>query len=229
MTISIIIPTYNEAAHIERLLTYLQQHTQAEILVANSPNTRDQTAAKAAAMGVRVLNCPVAGRAQQMNYGAAQTQSEVIYFVHADTLPPASFLQDIAQSLEQGYDLGYFSYCFDSNSWLLRINGYCTRFDGLFAGGGDQTLFIKRNTFEQLGGFREELYIMEDFDLVKRAKKAGFKQHLITNDALVSARKYEKNSWLWVNIVNLSVFALFHLGVSQERLFATYRQLLRMD
>jgi rSAM/selenodomain-associated transferase 2 len=229
MTISIIIPTYNEAAHIGRLLAYLQQHTQAEILVANSPNTRDGTAAIASAAGVRVLHCPQAGRAQQMNYGAAQTQSDVLYFVHADTLPPPSFMNDIAQSLDQDYELGYFSYCFDSDSPLLRINGYCTRFDGLFSGGGDQTLFIKRGTFEALGGFREELYIMEDFDLVKRARKAGFKQRLVTNDALVSARKYEKNSWLRVNMVNLWVFALFHLGVSQKRLCASYWQLLRMD
>lgn len=227
MNITIIIPTYNEAAQIERLIHHLRKSTSATILVANSPDTTDNTAALALRAGAKVLNCPKGGRAPQMNYGATQTEADILYFVHADTLPPGTFLEDIDQALKAGNDLGYFSYQFASEKPLLRFNSYFTRYDGLFAGGGDQTLFIRRKAFEQLGGFRDELRLMEDFDLVKRAKAEGLQHCLIPNDALVSARKYDNNSWMRVNLVNLWVFLLFHCGVSSDRLCQTYRKLLR--
>lgn len=229
MNITIIIPTYNEAAQIERLIHHLRQYTQAQILIANSPNTTDNTAELALTTGAEVLSCPRAGRAPQMNYAAEHTTAGILYFVHADTLPPASFMDDIAQALEQGNDLGYFSYQFESEKPLLKFNSFFTRYDGLFAGGGDQTLFIHREAFEQLGGFHDELRLMEDFDLVKRARRAGLKHCLIPKDALVSARKYDNNSWMRVNLVNLWVFLLFHCGVSSDRLCQTYRKLLQTD
>jgi rSAM/selenodomain-associated transferase 2 len=227
MDIQIIIPTCNEADNIEQLIIYLQKYTSAAIVVANSPATTDNTAQLAEQAGAIVLNCPMAGRATQMNYAAQQTTSELLYFVHADTLPPPTFMNDIRQALSAGYGLGYFSYRFDSERWLLKLNSYFTRYDGLFAGGGDQTLFIQRRVFEQLQGFREDLRLMEDFDLVKRANKAGFRPCLIPKDALVSARKYDNNSWLRVNLVNLWVFGLFHLGASQDYLCRIYRSMLR--
>ena len=69
----------------------------------------------------------------------------------------------------------------------------------------------------------------EDFDLVKRARNLGFKHCLIQKDALVSARKYQYNGWLRVNLVNLWVFLLFQLGVSTERLCGMYKRMLRME
>ncbi|MGH1433837.1 MAG: TIGR04283 family arsenosugar biosynthesis glycosyltransferase [Lewinella sp.] len=229
MNITIIIPTYNEAAQIERLIHHLRQYTQAQILVANSPSTTDNTAGLALTTGAEILNCPRAGRAPQMNYAAEQTTADILYFVHADTLPPASFMADIEQALKRGNDLGYFSYQFESEKLLLKFNSFFTRYDGLFAGGGDQTLFIRRTAFEQLGGFHDELRLMEDFDLVKRARRAGLKHCLIPKNALVSARKYDNNSWMRVNLVNLWVFLLFHCGVSSDRLCQTYRKLLQTD
>ena len=227
MNITIIIPTYNEAAQIGHLIHHLRAYTSAPILVANSPNTADNTAALALQAGAEVLHCPKGGRAPQMNYAAAQTKADILYFVHADTLPPSSFLKDIEQALKQGHDLGYFSYQFASEKPLLKFNSFFTRYDGLFAGGGDQTLFIRRAAFEQLGGFQDNLRLMEDFDLVKRAKAEGLQHCLIPKDALVSARKYDNNSWMRVNLVNLWVFLLFHCGVSSDRLCQTYRKLLR--
>ncbi len=229
MNITIIIPTHNEAAQIERLIHHLRQYTQAQILVANSPSTTDNTAELALTTGAEILNCPRAGRAPQMNYAAKQTTADILYFVHADTLPPASFMADIEQALKRGNDLGYFSYQFESEKLLLKFNSFFTRYDGLFAGGGDQTLFIRRTAFEQLGGFHDELRLMEDFDLVKRARRAGLKHCLIPKNALVSARKYDNNSWMRVNLVNLWVFLLFHCGVSSDRLCQTYRKLLQTD
>ncbi|MEL7221559.1 MAG: glycosyltransferase [Bacteroidota bacterium] len=185
MDINIIIPTCNEEANIGQLITYLQQHSAAEIIVANSPDTTDATAAIAQQAGATVIACPQAGRAAQMNFATQQTRSELLYFVHADTLPPPSFVADIQQALATDYSLGYFSYRFTSDRWLLKINSYFTRYNGLFAGGGDQTLFIRRCVFDQLRGFDESLRLMEDFDLVARAVRAGFQPCLIPNNKAV--------------------------------------------
>lgn len=229
MDITIIIPTFNEAANIGCLIGFLQKHTDARIIVANSPETTDATTEIATSAGVEVLSCSVPGRAPQMNAGALNADTDLLYFVHADTLPPVSFVEDIRAAIENGYDLGYFRYRFDSDRPMLVVNSYCTRFDGVFAGGGDQTLFIKKEAFGQLDGFRNDLRLMEDFDLVKRARKAGMSHILIQKDAVVSARKYTANSWLKVNLVNLLVFFLFHCGVSTDRLCGMYRKLLSAE
>jgi GT2 family glycosyltransferase len=162
----------------------------------------------------------------QMNCGAKNSRAEWLYFVHADTYPPESFMANIAAAVAAGYDFGYFSYTLDSPNRLLKFNSRATRYDTVFSGGGDQTLFIRRSVFDALGGFDERLHIMEDFDLVWRAKRAGYRHLLVANDATTSARKYVLNSWLRVNLVNLSVFVLFHLGVPTALMARYYRRWL---
>lgn len=159
------------------------------------------------------MECPTPGRAQQMNFAAQHCSNcDVLYFVHADTYPPKSFHSDIQQALDEGAMLGYFRYRFDSDKILLRFNSYFTRYNGIFAGGGDQTLFIKKSTFEGLNGFRDELKLMEDFDLVARARQAGYLLRLIPKEATVSARKYNQNTWLRVNAVTYGFSYYFTWG-----------------
>ncbi len=227
LDIHIIIPTYNEAERIGPLVAYLRGYCDAPITVANAPTSTDATTDQATQAGAQVLTCPHAGRAMQMNCGARAGRAEWLYFVHADTYPPASFAADIAEAVAAGHDFGYFSYNLDSPSRLLKFNSRATRYDTRFSGGGDQTLFIRRSVFDALGGFDERLHIMEDFDLVWRAKRAGYRHLLIRNDATTSARKYVANSWLRVNVVNLTVFVLFHLGVSTALMARCYRRWLR--
>jgi rSAM/selenodomain-associated transferase 2 len=229
MLLSIIIPTLNEIQNLRRLLPYLLEHSDErlhEIIIANSEQTTDETATYAAQVGAKVVDCAACSRAVQMNRAAASAKGDVLYFIHADVLPPPNFLEAIEQTLATDVDFGCFSYQFDSPNKLLRINAYFTRFDGLFSGGGDQTLFIRKEDFEQLDGFDAEWCIMEDFDFTKRAKAAGLNYKIVSHDALVSARKYEQHSYVWVTLSNLWVFILFWLGVHPTRLKSTYQRLL---
>lgn len=229
MQLSIIIPTFNEARNLQRLLPYLYQHADErllEILVADSCNSTDDSAAKAMELGAKVICCERVGRANQMNIAAQAAKGDVLYFVHADVLPPPNYLDDIEHTLQKDVDFGCFSYRFDSQHLLLRINAYFTRFDGLFAGGGDQTLFIKREVFKALNGFDENWCIMEDFEFTKRAKRAGYVYEIVPEDAVVSARKYQNNSYLRVTFSNLWVFVMYWLGSSPVRIKARYRKLL---
>ncbi|MEM9991993.1 MAG: glycosyltransferase [Bacteroidota bacterium] len=144
MPVSIIIPTYNEAANIQHLVNYLQQYSPeatTEIIVVNACKTTDDTASIAQSAGARVYECKDCCRAAQMNLGAANAQFEILYFVHADVLPPPSFQRDIQQAFQEGNVFGWFSFKFDSSSKWLKINARYTRGDGIFAGGGGSNTF----------------------------------------------------------------------------------------
>ncbi len=227
MTFSAIIPTYNEAGNISRVVADLRRYggnQLIDILVidANSP---DGTADEARKAGATVCQTPERGRAAQMNYGASQARGDVLYFVHADVQIHPDFIADIDQQLQAGSEAGCYRFRFDSPNPLLRFNSYGTRFSGLMSRGGDQTLFITRALFDRLGGFNEHYVIMEDFDMIARIRQVA-RFAIIPKDVLVSARKYETNSWLRVQLANLTAFSLFFLKVAPSRIARTYKALL---
>ncbi len=227
MTFSIIIPTLNEAENIAKLVPFLKKNADnrlSEIIVIDAQST-DETVVKARVQGAKVLVSPRRGRAFQMNLGAQKASGDVLYFIHADCTPPTSYLNDIEQSITEGYPIGCYRYRFDDQSFMLRINAYFNRFEPLWCRGGDETLFIKKDTFEQLNGFDENFCIMEEYDFIKRAR-AVFPFKIIPKYAIVSARKYETNSWLRVQIANMTAFNMFRFGVSSEKIARTYRQML---
>jgi rSAM/selenodomain-associated transferase 2 len=227
MNISVIIPTLNEAANIGKLLDFLQQYGSSsllEILVVDGGST-DDTAAIVASKGAILLPCSVRSRAAQMNLGAQSARGEVLYFVHADALPPQNFVKDIQAALAQGLSMGCFRYRFDSPSWLLRCNAWFTRFNFLWCQGGDKTFFIVAPIFSELGGYDEHYVIMEEYDFIRRARKK-YLLPTLPHYATVSARKYAQNSWLRVQVANLLVFNLFRLGVEPRQLKTLYKRIL---
>src|SRR5665213_1026118 len=95
--ISIIIPTYNESDSIGPLIQYLLDAGGPivdEIIVSDG-GSQDDTCERAARAGALLVKSPQKGRAAQMNHGAAEAKSAILYFVHADCFPPASFARDI--------------------------------------------------------------------------------------------------------------------------------------
>lgn len=229
MSISIIIPTYNEENNISDLLCHLKiglgTESDAEILVIDGGST-DNTISVVEELGIRCISSKRKGRAAQMNVGAEQSKGDILYFVHADTRPPLSFLEDIKLALSEGYSSGCYRYTFDCYpNPLLKINAYCTRFDRIMCRGGDQTLFIARTLFNKLGGFREDFMIMEDYDLIQKIQReSSFK--IIQKDAIVSSRKYDDNGYFRVQIANLTVFMMYFWGSSQEQMVHAYQNLL---
>lgn len=226
--ISIIIPVLNEATRIGPLVRYLREHgggAVAEVLVVDG-GSHDDTPRLATEAGATVLHCPVCSRAAQMNTGARAAGGEVLYFIHADTLPPASFAADIGASLASGYRMGCYRYRFDSQRLLLKINAFFNRFHWLWCQGGDKTFFISREIFDALGGYDERFVIMEEYDFLRRAMPR-YPLHIIPKYAVVSARKYEVNGWLRVQWANARVFQLFRNGTDPQEMRATYRRLLR--
>ncbi|MCY7421768.1 MAG: TIGR04283 family arsenosugar biosynthesis glycosyltransferase [Chitinophagaceae bacterium] len=225
--ISIIIPTYNEAASIGQLVhSVLYQNTphEVEVIVCDGGST-DDTLPLAEAAGAKCIVSPGKSRALQMNYGAAQASGDMLYFIHADTLPPKSYVTDIYNALVQGYQSGRYRTRFDSSHFLLKLNAFFTRFDWHICSGGDQTLFITRKLFESINGFDESMFIMEDYDIVSRVRKIA-PYCVMEGYAVVSARKYETNSWLKVQLANKKIVNMYRKGASQKDMVETYKQML---
>jgi rSAM/selenodomain-associated transferase 2 len=227
MTISVIIPTFNEAANIGKLVAELRQHVGAQVvqLLVVDAHSPDGTARIAQAAGATVLMAPKPGRAAQMNYGARHATGDLLYFVHADVRIHPDFVADLRASVKAGYEAGCYRFRFDSPKPLLRLNSYGTRFSGLMSRGGDQTLFITRTLFDRLGGFNEAFVIMEDFELIARIRRVA-RFHVVPKDVLVSARKYDTNSWLRVQVANLTAFMMFFLKLPPTRIAHTYKAML---
>jgi rSAM/selenodomain-associated transferase 2 len=226
--ISIIIPTLNEEANIKKLIPYLQTcsvNKEIEIIVADCGST-DATTAVAESLGAKIIISPVKGRAVQMNTGARAAKYSILYFVHADTVPPKSFFTDITDAVKAGYETGRYRTKFDSSSGLLKINAFFTRFDWFVCYGGDQTLFVTASLFKQINGYNEELLIMEEYDFVKRARE--FTRYKIFSKAtLVSARKYHANTWWRVQKAHYIIVRLYKKGVPQKELVEKYNRLLK--
>ncbi len=192
-----------------------------EVVVVNAKSSTDDTCKIVLDKGVKLIQSDANSRAQQMNLGAQNSISTYLCFLHADVIPPKSFLKDIYEALELS-DFGWFCYNFDSDSKMLKVNARFTRSNGFFAGGGDQILFIKRDVFDSLNGFNEDYRIMEDFELVRRLKKMFKGPTIIQNPATVSSRKYLNSSFFKVNWYNLKMMTVFMLGRNPSYLKSKY-------
>lgn len=226
--ISIIIPAYNEQGHIGETTRMLRRLDGAglvhEIIVADGGSS-DATCAEAVAAGARVLRCPRKGRAAQMNWGAAQASGTVLYFLHADSVPPPGFTQHIRAAVVQGYASGCYRLRFDHRHWFLQANSWFTRFDVNAIRFGDQSLFVTKEVFEKSGGFREDLLMMEDQEIIHRLKRGG--RFVVLRGAVTtSARKYLDNGIYRMQLIFFRIWFLYYMGYSQERLLKLYRRLI---
>ncbi|MEQ9403499.1 MAG: TIGR04283 family arsenosugar biosynthesis glycosyltransferase [Cyclobacteriaceae bacterium] len=228
MSISIIIPVLNEELYIESLLSFLYNHSdqsQFEVIVVDGGST-DNTVNIVKEFPCKLL-FTAASRARQMNLGAREAKCEILYFVHADVRLAKDFTTEIHKSMGDGYISGCFSCRFvDPSLLLLKINAFFTRFPFRWCRGGDQTLFVLRELFYNLGGYNEEMVIMEDYELIDKLMDQG-SFRVIRKDVSISARKYRKNNYLKVQLANLKAMKMYRKGESTVRIREYYSSALK--
>ena len=219
--ISVIIPAINEAGPLPDTIRRALDAEGVEALLADGGST-DGTAEVAESLGARVVKSPP-GRAAQMNRGAAAASGAIYLFLHADTLLPVGYDALVRDALSGGAAAGAFTLKINSAMRGLRAVEWLTDFRCKMFGlpYGDQAIFMRLETFRALGGYRE-MPIMEDYELMRRARKIGGIK-IIGEPAITSARRWIKLGVLRTTLVNQAVILGYIAGVSPERLAKFYR------
>ncbi len=190
--VSIIIPVANEAAALPGCLARVSGVLN-EVIVVDAAS-EDETPALAAAAGCCLISHPQPHRAQQMNAGAAQARGRILLFLHADTLLPNDALTPVIAALDRRGALGgAFSRRYQSRSLVLALTSRLATLRNRLWGWhlGDQAIFVRRDVFEQLGGYRD-LPIFEDLDFSRRLGALG-KTVTLTPPVSSSARRFAEN------------------------------------
>ena len=222
--ISIIIPTLNEEEYLDRLLSRLGDNPEGLEIIVVDGGSQDATQEIVKRHGIHIIQTKP-GRAHQLNTGAKASTKDLLWFVHADTLPPVNWREKIEESLQAGYSAGCFCFEFDDNRGVRKVNSYCTRIPLMIFRGGDQSLYITRELFNRVGCYDESLQIMEDYQIIRTLRKYT-RFDIMKPPIEVSTRKHKFNSYLKVNLANLVVFSGFYLGVDTGWLKSWYGKVL---
>jgi rSAM/selenodomain-associated transferase 2 len=220
MSISIVIPTLNEAACIAGTVQSLRRQQPGEIIVVDG-GSDDDTIALAGDADL-VLTTPP-GRATQMNAGAACARGDGLLFLHADCTLEEHAL-DAAEALLRRTSViaGCFSMRVQANGWTYRVIDGCAsarvRLTGVIY--GDQGLLLRRADFERLGGF-PNVRFMEDVEFSQRLQREG-RIVVLPQRIFVSPRRWQKAGIVRQTLRNWTLTALALGGVSPDRLAGSY-------
>lgn len=215
--LSVIVPALNEEAELGNTLAALGANPDVEVIVVDGGSS-DGTVSLAETYGATVM-CSAAGRALQMNAGADAARGELLVFLHADTRVPQGYMEEIRRVLADAEVVaGSFHLGIDSADLPSRLfaRGANWRSRYLHLPYGDQCLFIKRETFLALGGFRE-MPILEDYEFVLRARRRGGVQ-LAEGIAVTSARRWRGTGAWRLCFKHQLVLLGYHLGIDLNRL-----------
>jgi len=219
-TVSVIIPTLDEEAVVA---TAIQSARGAWEVIVVDGGSMDATVERARDAGARVVPGP-RGRGLQLNVGAETASGDVLLFLHADTLLPADFHAKVCDGLARSHAVwGRFDVRFDAGGRLLRLIAWLIskRSRLTRVATGDQAIFVRRDVFERLGGFRESL-LFEDIDLCRRLKRTG--RMVVPADPVVtSSRRWRADGAVRTSFLMWALKLAYLAGVPSERLARIYR------
>ena len=227
---SIIVPAFHEGGNINDLiecLNRLDSDKNIEVIIVDGAQEKDTLEAIHSSHVIKISS--EKGRAKQMNTGASIARGEILIFLHADTELPIHALEKIHSILERkeyvggAFDLGIKSSKFIFRvieklaSWRSRLNRIPF---------GDQAIFMRREYFDRIGGYKE-IPLMEDMELMGRIKKSGNKIWIFYDRVMTSPRRWEKEGVIYCTLRNWTLQALYLLGISPHKLAIFYKSSCR--
>ena len=222
--ISVIVPVLNEESGIRACLeSLLAWGDRLEIIVVDG-GSQDATVEIVHSLPVGLVTA-LGGRGAQMNRGAAIAKGEILLFLHSDTQLPQTFITEIEAVLAQPQAIaGAFPLRIDdprpSLRWIETFVQWRSQYLSLPY--GDQAIFLKTSTFQQMGGYAP-LPIMEDYELIQRLKKQG-KIYLAQHPVITSSRRWRKLGVWRTTWINQLMLLGYHLKLDPQTLKQWYRQ-----
>jgi rSAM/selenodomain-associated transferase 2 len=222
MRLSVIVPMLNEERAIGATLDAVRLGAPGAEIIAADGGSTDHSIEIACMRGAQTLTAP-RGRARQMNTGALAARGDALAFVHADTLVPATFASDIASALADPHIVGgRFDIELDESSLPSRFLGklISLRSRIMRSATGDQAIFVRREIFVAMGGFKE-IELCEDVDFARRLKRRG-DVACLRSCVVTSTRRWRQGGMLRTILKMWLIKSLFLAGVSPARLHRYY-------
>ena len=220
ISISVIIPVYNEACNLKRSLQRLyasfNDKTLVEVIICDGGST-DESVQIAQQFSCKITTSSP-GRAQQMNTASELAQGDWLLFLHADSWLPARWIEQ----LDNSHQWGFFPVKLSGQHWLLRVIETTINSRSRFSqiATGDQALFFQRAFFSSLQGF-PLLPIMEDIAICKKARRNNIPR-IASDPVVTSSRRWENNGIVKTIVLMWSLRLAYWFGINPTRLHRIY-------
>ena len=225
MKLSIVIATLNRLKWLQQCITSSRASCgdiEHEVIVVDGDPHGATLSAIHQKDVIKVFS--LRGRGRQMNKGATVAKGKLLLFLHTDTELPEDAFSVITSFMQSASFVGgAFELGIDSSRPVFRLIERMvsarTRFTNIPY--GDQAIFIKRDFFHEINGFRE-IPLMEDVELMRRIKQRGYRICIIPRKLKTSPRRWEREGVLYCTLRNWALVSLYSLGVSPEKLVKFY-------
>lgn len=198
--LSIIIPTLNEEKYLPLLLESIKkQDFQDEEIIVVDAGSGDKTVEIAKSFGcqVRPGGLPAKGR----NEGAKAAKGDLLLFLDADLILPKDFLEKFLKEFkEKNLDIASTDLNVLSDKKIYKIGAafwnFLYKHTQRFLPFITECILVKKDIHQRVGGFDEEIKLLEDFVYVRKIAKIGKFGHLNQIKFYSSIRRFEKDGKL---------------------------------
>ena len=224
-TLSIIIPTLNEANHLPLLLADLKSWNYKCELIIVDGGSKDLTVSIAKIQGIKVIKSTQSNRGYQLKMGALHAKGEWLLFLHADSRLDKKCVKKlikIMKNLPSKEFAWYFKFKINRNNIKYRFLEIAVAIRSYFFKRpyGDQGLLIHKNLYNASGGFYP-LNIMEDLDLITRiTNKKNVKS--IGKNLYTDSIKWENSNIIKNAIKNAKLRKKWRKGYDIDKLSKEY-------
>lgn len=224
--LSVIIPAFNEEPTIEKTLDALSRLVNVDEIVIVDGGSTDRTIEiienYPQKKTIKLIKIGEDNRGRQLHEGTRHAEGDVFWFLHADTRPVQGSGRQIKSYMRFAEVVGgNFEIIFGGDSrwarFLTKIYSHLRAADIIY---GDSAVFVRREIYEKIGGFKP-LPLFEDLDFVKKLQKKGRFIH-INLPVTTSSKRFENRSFLWT-FTKWSFFqGLYTLGIPSRLLAKFY-------
>ena len=221
-TISVVIPTLNEAVELPETLQRVRSVPEIGEIIVVDAGSSDPTCEIAREQNCTVLECEPS-RGKQLRLGAEKATGDIILLLHADTWLPKGAGEAMIECLSQPLVVagGFHKTFRDRPGYIpfsrLRLAFFCRALKSIY---GDQGLFVQRETLETIGGV-PDIPLMEEFELCKKLSSHG-RLALAKATVQTSSRKFTKEGVLKTYWRMTVCTVRYWLGTSPEKLVEIY-------